>query len=174
MNKRKKTTRSFNQKLRHFSMQYLAHHPLCYKFSNHVFKIGSLYLCVGCSSVLFGFIISSVLFFIFKDFFQTLPIILASSALFGVSLSLFQLLFKPRFKLLKFLFRFLLGIALGAFTGILILIPKIWISILLFLLLFPGVYLYNILRGISPYMECESCSVRFIEPSCDFFQSIDS
>ena len=113
MSKRKKNTRNFNQKLRHFSMQYLAHHPLCYKFSNHVFKIGSLYLCVGCFSVIFGFIVSSVIFFVFKNFFQTIPIGLALTALIGVSLSIIQLLLKPKLKLLKFLFRFPLGISLA-------------------------------------------------------------
>ncbi len=168
MSKRKEI---LNQKLRHFSMQYLAHHPLCYNFNNHVFKIGSLYFCVGCFSVLFGFIVSSILFFIFKAFFETLPIILASVGLFGVCMSLFQLLLKPENKFLKFLFRLLLGVAIGAYTGILILVPKIWLSILLFLLLFPGVYLYNILRGSSPYKECEKCSVMFKELTCDYFIS---
>lgn len=166
-----KRDKNLSQKLRHFSMQYLAHHPLCFKFNNHVFKIGSLYLCVGCFSVLFGFIISSILFFIFKDFFETLSIVLASIALFGVSMSLVQLILKPEIKFFKFLFRLLLGIALGAYTGILILIPKIWLSILLFLLLFPGVYFYNILRGPSPYKECETCSVMFVELTCDYFIS---
>jgi hypothetical protein len=168
MNKRGK---NLNQKIKHISMQYLAHHPLCFKFNNHVFKIGSFYLCVGCFSVLLGFIISSILFFIFKSFFEDLPIILASVGLFGVCMSLVQLLLKPENKILKFLFRLSLGIALGAYTGILILVPKIWLSILLFLLLFPGVYLYNILRGPSPYRECETCTVMFVELTCDYFIS---
>ncbi|MFW9852419.1 MAG: hypothetical protein ACFFDS_05730 [Candidatus Thorarchaeota archaeon] len=166
-----KKNKTFNQKMRHFSMQYLAHHPLCFKFNNHVFRIGSLYLCVGCFSVLLGFIISSIIFFVFRSFFETFPIILASIGLFGVCISLLQLLLKPEVKLLKFLFRLVLGIALGAYTGILILVPKIWLSILLFLLLIPGVYLSNILRGPSPYKECETCSVMFVELTCDYFIS---
>ena len=121
-----------------------------------------------------GFISFTILFFVLQDNFIARPLSLALVALNGVILALIQLLLRPNKKWIKASLRFSLGIGLGAFTGLIVLTPHWGLKIGLFLLLFPGVYLYNILRGISPYMECESCSVRFIEPSCDFFQSIDS
>jgi hypothetical protein len=173
MNEEKRVEGGRKEKIKNFSALYLAHHPLCIKFRNHVFKIGSLYLCVGCFSVLTGFLVFTILFSVFQDFFQTNPIILAFISLSGVILSLIQLLLKPNFKWTKASFRFLLGAALGAYNGLIILLPKIWLGFILFLLFFPGVYLYNILRGSSPFIECETCSIKNTETSCDYY-SIDS
>lgn len=39
-----------------------AHHPLCPRFSGHVFKIGRLYLCQGCTFVYSGIILGSLIF----------------------------------------------------------------------------------------------------------------
>ncbi len=165
---------SFSQRLKLFSMQYLAHHPLCIKFKNHVFVIGPLSLCVGCTSVLLGFISFTILFFVMQNIFLIRPLILASVAASGVFIALIQVLLRPSNKWIKALFRLVLGIGLGSFTGLIVLVPNWGLKIGLFFFLFPGVYLYNILRGLSPYLECESCSVRFIEPSCDFYNHNDS
>ena len=162
---------SFNQRMKLISMQYLAHHPLCNKFKNHVFVIGSLFLCVGCTSLLLGFISFTILFFILQDIFLARPLILASVATAGVFIALVQVLLRPSNKWIKALFRIALGIGLGSFTGLIVLVPNWGLKIGLFLFLLPGVYLYNILRGLSPYIECERCSVKFIEPSCDYYQS---
>lgn len=174
MNEEKGVEGNRKNRIKNFSALYLAHHPLCVKFRNHVFKIGSLYLCVGCFSIIIGFMFFSIFFFVFKSFFQSLPIVLALIALSGVSLSLLQLVLKPNFKWSKAIFRFLLGSALGSFVGIIILTPKIWLGFILFLLLFPGAYLYNILRGTSPYEECDECSVKYKEASCDYSHSSEN
>lgn len=39
-----------------------AHHPLCPRFSGHVFKIGRLYLCQGCTFVYSGIILGGLIF----------------------------------------------------------------------------------------------------------------
>jgi hypothetical protein len=157
------------QKIENFSALFLAHHPLCLKFRNHVFKIGSLYLCVGCFSVLTGFLVFTILFSVFQNYFKSHPTVLAIIAIIGVSLSLLQLLLKPNNKWIKATFRFLLGSSLGAYNGFIIMIPKLWLGFVLFIFLFPGVYLYSILRGTSSFKECETCSVKYEETSCDYY-----
>ena len=166
--KTKKKKLNLTSKIKFFSMQYLAHHPVCNKFENHVFKIGSLFLCVGCTSVLTAFIIYTILFFSIPSTFQSFPLINALVALAGVSMSVIQVLLKTKNKWVKAIFRFCLGAALGAYTGIIVLIDNIGLKIGLFAFLFPGVYLYNILRGQSSYLECRTCETKFLEHTCDY------
>ena len=158
-------------------MQYLAHHPVCKKFDNHVFRIGQLFLCVGCTSVFLAFISYTVVFFSLISFFNLYPYVNGGFAAFGVSMALLQVFIKPKNKWLKAIFRFWLGIGLGAYTAIIVQVSQldsvlgfytIFIQIALFLLLIPGVLLYNILRGDSPYMECQECEIKFSEPTCDY------
>ena len=158
-------------------MKYLAHHPSCYKFDNHVYRLGSLILCVGCTNVILGFLIYTILFFSFFDFFRTTPLISGITAALGVSIALFQVFLTPTNKWLKSMFRFYLGIGLGGYTSLIVLMAGlrdvigdyfILIQIVFFLLLIPGIYLYNILRGDSPYIECRECDEKFLEESCDF------
>ena len=158
---------SFDQRLKLFSMQYLAHHPLCIKFKNHVFVVGSLFLCVGCTSVLLGFISFTILFFVLQDIFLLRPLVVALVTTAGVIIALIQLILKPNNKWIKAFFRLSLGIGLGSFTGLIVLTPHWGLKIGLFFFLFPGVYLYNKLRGPSPYEECNKCSIKFTEPTCD-------
>jgi uncharacterized membrane protein len=39
-----------------------AHHPLCERFSGHVFRIGKLYICQGCTLVYSGLLIGGLVF----------------------------------------------------------------------------------------------------------------
>ncbi|MCE7741275.1 MAG: hypothetical protein GOP50_02350 [Candidatus Heimdallarchaeota archaeon] len=174
---REKRKRSFSHRLKIFSMKFLAHHPACYKFDNHIFKLGSLMLCVGCTSVILGFILYTIVFFSFFGFFRGLPILSGIIAAFGVGMALIQVFLKPKNKWLKSFFRLCLGIGLGAYTNIIVLAADLFnvignyiilVQITLFVLLIPGIYLYNILRGDSPYLECKECEEKFIEPTCDY------
>jgi len=167
MKKKESDSTTVSQRMKHFSMQYLAHHPLCIKFKNHVFIIGPLFLCVGCTSVLLGFISFTILFFILQENFLARPLTIALVATCGVIIALVQLLVKPNNKWIKALFRLSLGIGLGSFTGLIVLAPHWGLKIGLFLFLFPSVYLYNVLRGPSPYEGCQDCSIKFSEPTCD-------
>ncbi len=172
-----KKKKSFSYRVRIFSMQYLVHHPSCDKFDNHVFRIGSLFLCVGCTSVFLAFISYSVVFFSMLPFFTSFPYANGIFAAFGVAMALIQVFLKPNNKLIKILFRSSLGIGLGAYTALIVQVSNLssqigsftfLIQIALFLLLIPGVFLYNVLRGDSPYLECKECSIKYIEPSCDY------
>ncbi len=172
--------KSFSERMRIFSIRYLAHHPSCIKFDNHIFKIGQLFLCVGCTSVFIGFISYTIVFFSLLNYFKQFPYIIGAIAAFGVGIALIQVLLKPKLKLIKASFRFFLGIGLGAYISLIVQVSSIsqlgnyamLVQIGLFLLLLPGIYLYNILRGDSPYLECKECSIKDSEPTCDY--SIDS
>ncbi|MCE7738645.1 MAG: hypothetical protein KAU62_15870 [Candidatus Heimdallarchaeota archaeon] len=173
-----KKEKSFSYRVRTFSMQYLAHHPACDKFNNHIFRIGSLFLCVGCTSVFLAFISYTIVFFSMLSFFTSFPYANGIFAAFGVAMALTQVFLKPNNKWIKALMRFSLGIGLGAYTALIVQVSNlssqigyftILIQIALFLLLIPGVFLYNVLRGDSPYLECTECSIRFVEPSCDYY-----
>ena len=172
-----KKDKSFSYRVRIFSMLYLAHHPACDKFNNHIFRIGSLFLCVGCTSIFLAFISYTIVFFSMLPFFTSFPYVNGIFAAFGVAMALTQVFLKPKNKWVKSFFRFCLGIGLGAYTAIIVQVSKlssqigfftILVQIGLFLLLIPGIFLYNILRGESPYMECKECSVKFIEITCDY------
>ncbi|MCE7749852.1 MAG: hypothetical protein GPJ51_15805 [Candidatus Heimdallarchaeota archaeon] len=172
-----KKDKNFSYRVRIFSMLYLAHHPVCDKFNNHIFRIGSLFLCLGCTSVFLAFISYTIVFFSMLPFFTSFPYVNGIFAAFGVAMALTQVFLKPNNKLIKVLLRFSLGIGLGAYTAIIVQVSNlssrignftILIQIALFLLLIPGVFLYNVLRGDSPYLECTECSIKYIEPSCDY------
>ena len=176
----KKQKKNFSERLQLFSIKYLAHHPSCKKFDNHIFRIGKLFLCVGCTSVFLGFISYTVIFFSLLSSFRRFPYITGTIAAFGVGMALMQVFLKPKFKLFKAFFRFCLGVGLGAYIALIVQVSTIsqlggysmLVQVALFLLLIPGVYLYNVLRGDSPYLECESCSVKLEESTCDYL--IDS
>jgi hypothetical protein len=130
--------------------------------------------------VFIGFITYTAVFFSLMPIFRTIPYINGTVAATGVGIALIQVFLKPRFKVVKALFRFCLGAGLGAYTALIVQVATITqlggyvilIQIALFVLLVPGLYLYNILRGDSPFMECKNCSIKGVEPTCDY--SIDS
>ena len=171
MNEEKRVKGNQKNKLKNFSALYLAHHPLCENYRNHIFKIGSLYLCVGCTSIITAFIVYTILFFTIPSVFQGYPMINGIVAAIGVGISLLQFVIRPSNKIIKILFRFSLGLAVSAYIGIIVLIQQWGIKIGLFSMLFVGVILYNSLRREYALEECEKCSIKGTEP-CDY--SMDS
>ena len=147
-------------KMKSFSQKYLAHHPLCEEYSNHVFRIGSLYLCVGCTSVILAFIVYTILFFAVPRLFQGYPLINGIIAAIGVGMSLLQFVFRPSNKMIKIIFRFSLGLAVSSYLGIIFLVQNWGIKLGLFSMLFVGVILYNTLRREYAFEECEKCDSR--------------
>ncbi len=154
-------------KLKDFSSLYLAHHPLCNPYKNHVFKIGSLYLCVGCTSIIAGFVVYTVFFFTFPRVFQGYPLVNGLISAYGVGLALLQLMIHPSKKLSKVIFRFSLGLAVAAYMGIVFLVEKWGIKIGLFVLLFACVIIYNSLRKEINIEECEKCDLKNIRDCID-------
>ncbi|MHA1827389.1 MAG: hypothetical protein ACTSX6_01945 [Candidatus Heimdallarchaeaceae archaeon] len=141
-----KVKKNFARKVENFSETYLAHHPVDESYENHVFKIGHLYLCVGCTGLYSGVTIFFILFFLVPDVFQGKAIITAMISLFGTTLALFQLWLEPENKWIKFSLRFCLGLSVGAYFGLIILVPEWWWKFGLFFFLFPITFLYSYLR----------------------------
>ncbi|MCG3221502.1 MAG: hypothetical protein H7641_08990, partial [Candidatus Heimdallarchaeota archaeon] len=106
MSEEKGVDSSQRSKLKNFSSLYLAHHPLCENYRNHVFKIGSLYLCVGCTSIVTAFIVYTILFFAVPRIFQEYPLTNGIIAAIGVGMSLLQFVLRPSNKIIKIIFRF--------------------------------------------------------------------
>ena len=145
---------SIKERIKNFSELYLAHHEICEECKNHVFKIGPLYLCVGCTSVFLGIVIFGIILFSFFDIFRGFPLIVALITSFGVFMALIQLFIKPTNKLLKALMRFSLGLGMGAFLALLVFIPNWYLKFGLFVLLGIGTILYNIVRSYSHMDDC--------------------
>ncbi|MHA1551541.1 MAG: hypothetical protein ACTSQC_06325 [Candidatus Heimdallarchaeaceae archaeon] len=138
---------TIKEKIKIFSKLYLAHHEICEECKNHVFKIGPLYLCVGCT--IFGIILFS-----FLDVFKGFPLVVALITSYGVFMALMQLFLKPTNKLLKTLMRFSLGLGMGSFFALLVFIPNWYLKFGLFILLGIGTILYNIVRSYSHMDDC--------------------
>ncbi len=145
---------SIKERIKNFSELYLAHHEICEECKNHVFKMGPLYLCVGCTSVFLGIVIFGIILFSFFDVFSGSPLIIALISSYGVFMALMQLFIKPKNKLLKALMRFSLGLGMGAFFALLVFIPNWYLKFGLLILLGIGTLLYNIVRNYSHMDDC--------------------
>lgn len=89
----------------------LAHHPLCERFSNHVYHIKGYKVCKGCINLYIGFIVGIILapiaiFVLNIDFWIA---VIATNILY-IFTPLSVLINPPR--IVKDFFRFLLGIAM--------------------------------------------------------------
>ncbi len=149
------------------SWTYLAHHPTCSRYRNHIFKIGSMYLCVGCTSSIIGFIIYSIVFYSFMEFFKTNPINNGYVTIFGVLLALIQLMLNPQNKWIKAFMRFSLGLGLGGYVALVVLVPSWNLKISLFVMLFFASILYNDIRKNKNTILCKNCSLRKADPPCN-------
>ncbi|MCG3224673.1 MAG: hypothetical protein H7647_09425 [Candidatus Heimdallarchaeota archaeon] len=142
------------ERITNFSEIYLAHHEISEKCKNHVFKIGSFYLCVGCTSVFIGIIIANIIIFSLFEFFKNNPLVLALITSFGVLIALIQLLIKPKNKWVKAFMRFSLGAGLGALLSLIVFIPNFYLKFGIAILIGIGTVLYNIVRRNSPENGC--------------------
>ncbi len=91
-----------------------AHHPLCPRFSGHVFKIGRLHLCQGCTFVYSGLLLGGLVFSLVPI---SLPfwLWLTIAACLILPTFLVHFLSLPRF--FTRLARFLLGLYFGWMIG---------------------------------------------------------
>ena len=152
LTKMKDSFKSILSRLEVFSLLYLAHHDSQDRcFSEHVFKIGSLYLCVGCTCSIVGLItwliLSSLLYI---NYFVALIV-----TFIGVICALVQLKLKLK-KLYKCIFRFTLGIAIGAYLTIIINVEHFIFKCVLLISFIIGASLYAFFRRKFPnnYDEC--------------------
>lgn len=177
MNSEKEESKlTISERITNFSELYLAHHPICDECRNHVFKIGPLFLCVGCTCVISGFLIFGIFLFSFLDFFYGFPLSVALITSYGVLMSLIQLFTKPKNKWLKVLMRFSLGLGMGAFLALIVFLTNWFLKFGLLFLLIIGTFLYNIVRSYSHLDDCIPVETDIKEEDVkeSEFQLIDS
>ncbi len=173
---KEETKKSLSERTTHFSEIYLAHHPISAECRNHVFKIGPLYLCVGCTSVITGFIVMTIIQFSYLEPFRLYPLIPAIITSAGVFMALLQLFTKPKKKLLKVIMRFSLGLGMGTFILLIVLVPNWYLKMCLLILYAIGTVLYNSVRSYSHMDDCllDESKGEEINLQNDEYQLIDS
>ncbi|TFF84860.1 hypothetical protein EU523_01085 [Candidatus Heimdallarchaeota archaeon] len=149
------------------SWKYLAHHPICSRYRNHTFKIGSLYFCVGCTSMYIGIVTMLILFFTIPMVFQEMIWVITTIPFCGFSIAILHFIIQPENKWLKAFLRLNAGIGIGAFVGLIFLVPNWWVRLALFVLLLTGYFMYGQMRGkLSNYEKCLDCPLHYANPPC--------
>lgn len=159
----------YRQLLKVTSWRRLAHHPTCSVYKNHYYKIGNIYLCVGCTSLYASIIVSLILFASFMNFFRTYPYYLAFTFVIGIMGPFIHFAIRPKNKWLKTLFRVSAGIALGAYIGLIVLIgfKNWWLQIIMFFFIGAGFVLYGLMRGNRANLRyCDTCPLHIADPPC--------
>jgi len=146
-----------------------AHHPLCPRFSGHVFKIGRLYLCQGCTYVYFGLILGGLIFGLVPiaiPFWLWLTI----AACLILPTFLVHFLSLPRF--FTRLARFLLGLYFGWMIGAIVQYSS-WLYRGLFIGIgFTSYLIFRIIYRRTKRLrdECSGCSELEQSAVCSGFE----
>lgn len=157
----------YRQLLKVTAWRRLAHHPTCSVYKNHYYKIGKLHLCVGCTSLYSSILISVILFLSFFNFFMLNPYYLAFAFVIGILGPFIHFAIRPKNKWVKTLFRVSAGVALGAYIGLIVLAPRWWLRIIMFLFIVGGFSLYGLMRGKNSNLQlCQDCRLRTADPPC--------
>ncbi|MEA2069838.1 MAG: hypothetical protein U9O98_00955 [Asgard group archaeon] len=150
-----------------YSIKYFAHHPICSQYKNHYFKIGPLYLCVGCTSMYLGIFSYILSFFLVPTIFRESVWILSTTPFIGFTIAILHSLLKVKIKWFKAISRFLSGLSIGAFIGIIIAVPNWFIRFILGVFLILGHQLYGKIRGSNANRKkCQTCPLRNADPPC--------
>ncbi|MHA1992029.1 MAG: hypothetical protein ACW981_10715 [Candidatus Hodarchaeales archaeon] len=154
-------------KLKYFGWFIFSHHPLCTNFRKEVFKIKRFFFCRGCA-------------FFYSSLFLSFIYLLANDNFIDIGLfnlfiitnilafpSFFGLIIKTNFRLIKDIYRILLGVAVSIpFVTIIharFLEEKIMILLLLFLY-FITFKIVSQNSSINNFL-CEDCD-KFTENAC--------
>ena len=138
----------------------LAHHPLCGRFDDHVFKIRGRYVCLGCATVYPSAILTVLLLSLMNSssFRIAFPIALSAFAL-----NLMRFLSKSHRR--SILFNASLGVSLGASLLSAIHAPENLQLVVVFVGLAVA-FSFSLLKGYRLFAKCKNCP-RYREfPSC--------
>ncbi len=151
----------------------IAHHPTCSRYENHLFRIGKLNLCVGCTSMYSSWALYLLVFFLLPSFFQKNYVIINAFVFVVAMVSpLLHIVIKPENKWIKSVFRGILGIGLGAYSGLIILVPNWWIRVLMIALFVVATRMYGQIRGSHANIDlCATCPLSKSDPPCDPFEN---
>lgn len=135
----------------------IAHHPTCSRYKNHYFTLGTWHFCVGCTMMYSGIGLTLGSFFLFDEFFQNHLVLIPIAYFLGIGVSLIHPLIKPESKWLKSVFRFFLGIGLGAYICAIIILPFLSAKLLLIGIVLVTTALYSSLRISDSSDYCSEC-----------------
>ncbi len=141
---------------------FFSHHPFCEIFDNHVFKIGKLRLCRGCTlsyPVAYGLPIMYLLWGSYRDFLHFAPLWISNLWWFTIYSTI--LAFGTRYFGKKNLFiNDLSKLTRGALAGFLftVMISEIWyLKIIAAVGLFAGMAYLSLKRGKEMQHTCDQC-----------------
>ncbi len=146
----------------------LSHHPLCGRFSDHVFKIGGRYVCAGCVTIYPSALVAvSFLMMAGLDIFSvTLPIAVLA---FGVYL----LRFPVKGRGVRIPLNIFLGVSLGASLMSAFNAPNNQQLVVIAAGLAVAAT-FSFLKGRHVFVKCRKCE-RYSEfPTCCFPKSAQS
>ena len=138
-----------------FHIFKFAHHPLCDRFSDHVWKIGNIYVCQGCTLSILGAILGTFLLVIINP-----ALTLIQWLILGISFlipTLIVELFKIKYRPLKRTVRLIAGFDLGICLG-LIISGSVHEKIFALIFIVFGYSLFSLIRRLKrPKDKCEGC-----------------
>jgi hypothetical protein len=152
-----------------FKLSYtfrFAHHPLCERYQDQRYQIGSVHLCQGCTLVTLGTIISALLaflaifflsipwqYFILTNIIALLPALIADGLRLGRRAKRFA--------------RFSLGLALGTTIGLIVVVPLWWLKVSLIIIGVFAIIAYRRFRSYTPKEDlCQTCPHLEEAPYC--------
>ena len=148
----------------------LAHHPLCSTYRTDVLKVGSHYLCLGCS-VAYPLALILVALYLLVPGVNAFPMVAwLTLGLMGGSIQLLSLKGYTRTKATKIMVKLGLGLGLGAMTLFVFNLPgPIWYRMIVFVICLQGLSLMGAQREKVINGTCRECPYRGNWENCPGF-----
>lgn len=152
MNQRSRVLSEFNRIMfRHI----FAHHPNCDLYYHHVYRIGSVRFCVGCTGLYSAFFISFLLDLVFKFSWALNLRFILGFLLFIPAIN--QLFRKSRKRYLKFIMRYSLGTSAYVLVSASLLVEGLYWKLALLTVFILATLFYSRKQGARQLIECEDC-----------------
>ncbi|MFW9993872.1 MAG: hypothetical protein ACFFD4_17640 [Candidatus Odinarchaeota archaeon] len=134
-----------------------AHHPLCERFNDHVWQIGHIFICQGCTLVLLGVLAGTSFFLLSGASLKAFEWLIIGLICFIFPSTVELLNIKTRW--VKRITRWVIGCGLGSFFWILITISDLLVLFTASIILIVGFYLFRKVRVLRSYHgdRCEGC-----------------
>lgn len=134
-----------------------AHHPNCDLYDHHVYRIGLVRFCVGCTGLYSAFLISFILDLVFKFSLTLTPRFMLGFLLFIPAIV--QLNQKSMRRYLKFLMRYSLGTSAYLLLSASLFVDGLYWKILLLSIFISAALIYSRKQGVKQLIECVDCKI---------------
>ena len=144
--------------------QVFAHHPNCDLYDHHVYRLGSLRLCVGCTGFYTSFVVS-LLLDIIMNFNLPINLRFILGYLFFIP-AIIQLVIKHKSRSSRFIMRFSLGSSAYLLISAAFIVEGIYWKILNFAIFITVAFIYSRKQGLKQLIECVDCKYAEEYHSC--------